>query len=318
VRPRSTRTIWRILTRHGRIAHRRTPDHHPVERPLPLTSWPLDFKDATTVPVDPDGKRAHSVAVLNTVDAGTSLLLDAQVPEAYTAETSLRAVAQVVQEQGLPDRVTVDRDPRFGGAVQNRDVPAPFVRFWTCLGVDVTVCPPHRPDKNAFVERYHRSYNSECLQGERPCTAEEVRAVTAAYTVHYTQQRPNQALSCGNRPPHVAFPTLPARPPLPLRVDPDAWLQSIDGCSFVRTVQRNGSVTVDDATYYIGLAWVGRSVGFQVDAAAREFVVLHAGQELQRLSLKGLVQHLVTFAAFVDLRAEQARIDRGAHVARTG
>jgi hypothetical protein len=133
VLPRSTRTIWRILTRHGRIAHRPTPDHHPIERPLPLTSWQLDFKDAVTVPVDPDGKRAHGVEVLNTVDAGTSLLLDAQVHEAYTAETSLRAVAQLVQGQGLPGRVTFDRDPRFVGAVQNRDFPAPFVRFWTCL-----------------------------------------------------------------------------------------------------------------------------------------------------------------------------------------
>jgi hypothetical protein len=48
------------------------------------------------------------------------------------------------------------------------------------------------------------------------------------------------------------------------------------------------------------------------------FVAVHAGQELKRLSIKGLVQPLLTFEAFVDLLSEQARIDRGAHVALTG
>jgi hypothetical protein len=30
-----------------------------------LTSWQLDFKDVSTVPADPDGKRAHVVEVLD-------------------------------------------------------------------------------------------------------------------------------------------------------------------------------------------------------------------------------------------------------------
>jgi hypothetical protein len=106
------------------------------------------------------------------------------------------------------------------------------------------------------VERDHRSDNSECPQVERPRTTEEVRAVTAADKAHDNQQRPNQALRYGKRLPRVAFPTLPARPPIPLIVDPDAWLQTIDGCSFVRRVQRNGSVTVDDAVA-IALALMG-------------------------------------------------------------
>jgi hypothetical protein len=61
--------------------------------------------------------------------------------------------------------------------------------------------------------------------------------VAAAYKVHDNHPRPNQALSGGNRPPRVALPTLPARLPIPLIIDPDAWRQTIDGCSFVRKVQ---------------------------------------------------------------------------------
>jgi hypothetical protein len=92
--PRSTRTIWRILRRQGRIAHPALRPHEPLERPDPLTIWQLDFKDASTVPANPEGKQQHVVEVLNTVDAGASLLLDAPVQDDCTAETTLASVAQ--------------------------------------------------------------------------------------------------------------------------------------------------------------------------------------------------------------------------------
>jgi hypothetical protein len=109
--PRSTRTVWRILVQHGRIVRVPRPVHEPVERPAPMTAWQLDYKDASTVPPEPEGKQGHVVEVLNTLDVGTSVLLAAQVGEDFTAETSVRAVAEVVQMQGLPDAVTFDRDP---------------------------------------------------------------------------------------------------------------------------------------------------------------------------------------------------------------
>jgi hypothetical protein len=36
-----------------------------------------------------------------------------------------------------------------------------------------------------------------------------VREVTDAFLLHYNTERPNQAISCGNRPPRVAYPELP-------------------------------------------------------------------------------------------------------------
>jgi hypothetical protein len=49
--PRSTRTIWRILRRNGRIAPRlRRHPHEPLERAAPMQAWQLDFKDVSTVP----------------------------------------------------------------------------------------------------------------------------------------------------------------------------------------------------------------------------------------------------------------------------
>ena len=60
--PRSTRTIWQILRQYGRIALPRRRDYQPVPRPAPLAVWQLDFKDVSSVPADPEGKRQHVVA----------------------------------------------------------------------------------------------------------------------------------------------------------------------------------------------------------------------------------------------------------------
>jgi hypothetical protein len=73
--PRSTRTIWQILRNNGRIGDRHR-KHTPVPRPAPMQVWQLDFKDVSSVPADPDGKRQHVVEVLNTVDSGTSILVN--------------------------------------------------------------------------------------------------------------------------------------------------------------------------------------------------------------------------------------------------
>src|ERR687888_2221883 len=119
--PRSTATVWRVLRQHGRIPPRRRPAHERWELPPPLTSWQPDFKDVSTVPRDPTGKRQHAVEALNCVDCGTSLLVSAQVRDDFTEETTLPAVAELLREHGLPAEVTVDRDPRFVGAPRAGD-----------------------------------------------------------------------------------------------------------------------------------------------------------------------------------------------------
>jgi transposase InsO family protein len=182
--PRSTATVWRVLRQHGRILHRRRAAHEPWELPPPLTSWQLDFKDVSTVPSDPEGKRQHGVEALNCVDCGTSLLVAADVRADFTEETTLTAIAELFQAHGRPLEITIDRDPRFVGAPGAGDFPSPLIRFLTCLGVVVHVNPPHRPDLNGFVERYHGTYDRECLKVHRPSTLEQAREVTAAFRVH--------------------------------------------------------------------------------------------------------------------------------------
>lgn len=308
--PRSSRTIYRLLREAGRI--RRPLPHvgEPMERPAPMSQWQLDFKDASTVPAERDGKRQHVVEVLNTVDMGTSILVEAQVRADFNAESTLQEVASLLRTNGRPKLLTFDRDVRFVSSPQGSDFPSALVRFCHCLGVAVRICDPHQPQQNGFVERYHRSYQEECLAVQRPATLEQVRAVTEQFSQHYNFERPHQGRSCGNRPPRTAFPTLPELPAVPDVVNPDRWLQVSDGLHVVRTVNRKGMVSIDLKDYYVGQALAGQRVALHLSAKTRSWLVIQGTKLLKSLPLKGLYGAALPFEQFVQLMMQQARAEQ--------
>jgi hypothetical protein len=308
--PRSTRTIWRILRDHQRILDPPFRKHQPAERPAPLSSWQIDFKDASSVPAEMEGKQQHVVEVLDTLDVGTSILLDAQVRADFTMATAIEAMAETVHSVGLPELVTMDRDPRFVGETSQRESPSPFLRFWLCLGVLLCICPPRRPDKNGFVERYHRTYEEECLRVQKPSDLATVSEVTATFKQHYNVERSHQGVSCGNQPPRLAFANVPQRPPVPQTVDPDRWIDALDGKCYLRKVQHDTGVSVGAGRYYATQALVGKHVTLRIDATDRSFVIEHEGQEVKRVAIQGTGRGRLPFDQFVELLATEARTGR--------
>ena len=119
---RNTSTIWRILRAHGRIATHVARSHEPLQRPPPLSSWQMDFKDVTSVKPDPsgDGKLQHVVETFNVVDVGTSMVVASSVNATFNAETVLEAAVEVLAANGVPHIVTFDRDTGFSEAPQPR------------------------------------------------------------------------------------------------------------------------------------------------------------------------------------------------------
>ena len=122
----------------------------------------------------------------------------------------------------------------------------------------------------------------------------------------YNYRRPNQARSCGNRPPRVAFPDLPALPPVPEIIDPDRWLETIDGDLFTRRVNPAGTVQVDKHKYYIGRAYKGQTVVLQVDATNKQFNVELANKPLKTIPIKGLEHGQMPFDKYLEFICKQA------------
>jgi hypothetical protein len=305
--PRSTRTIWRILRTHDRILVTSPHQRQPVARPEPLTEIQLDFKDLVQVDPLTSEKHAHAVEVFDAVDVGTSLWLMGEPSAAYTADTIFAPLLHVLAEIGVPERVRCDRDPRFLGSTTMRDFPSPFVRFWYALGVQPLINPPRRPDLNAFVERLHLTVETEYRQPTRPTTLETVQQTLPLFRLHDHQERPHQGVTCGNRPPAIAHPTLPQRPRLPDQVDPDRWVESYHERCFARQVKRSGMVQLDGRTYYVGQLYAGTEVVAQVDATTAHVRFLAQQRVVRTSPLKGLVGQPMALSAFVTWCEHEAR-----------
>jgi hypothetical protein len=167
--------------------------------------------------------------------------------------------------------------------------------------------PLWRPDKKGYVGRLIKTYQAECLLREQPTPEEAAREVTEALLAHYHDERPHQGRGLDNRPPLVAFPTLPPRPPLPERVDPDRWLMFIHEQGFARTVQPNGSVVAEGHYSYIQQALAGQHVVLVVNAPERRFEVLVGKEHVKTVPIKGLVGQILPFEEYAARMREEAR-----------
>jgi hypothetical protein len=305
--PRSQTTIWKILRQAGCIEKDRRRKPRPLERRQPGEEVQFDLKDASSVPADPEGKHQHVVEIANFVDAGTSIWLHREVGSDFDAEVLLAVVAQFFCQHGLPHRLTFDNDPRFVGSPAGRDFPSALVRFLLCLGVQPNVIPPHRPDLNAYVERFHRSLSQECLQIHRPATLAQVGELTEAFLTHYNRERPNQARSCGNQPPRVACQQFPTLPKVPQTVDPDRWLWQVTQQAFARTVRAGGDLTINHQDYNVSRALAGQRLTCWVNAAEKRFDLWQPGRLIKSVPIKGLHGQTMPFEDYVELMKREAR-----------
>ena len=168
------------------------------------------------------------------------------------------------------------------------------------------ICPPHKPEKNPFVERYHKNSKYECILVECPGDLPKTIAVDATYRQHYNYERPNQAITCGNQPPRIAFPEPPQLPKVSDRINPDRWLSQIHGDLYVRKVDSGGRIQIGKHRYYVKKDLRGRRVVLQVDAVNQEFIVKLDKKLIKRLAIKGLHKQDMDFAAYLEMMCKEA------------
>ena len=68
-------------------------------------------------------------------------------------------------------------------------------------GIEIRYIQPGKPNQNAFIERFNKSYRDEVLNAHLFSTLEQVREVTEEWIKTYNEYRPHDAL--GRVPPAV-------------------------------------------------------------------------------------------------------------------
>lgn len=176
------RVYCQLNLNQKRRAKRRIPQRPSLPLSLPAAPnrvWSADFmSDALYV-----GKRFRT---FNVLDDFSREILAIEIDTSLTGTRLIRVFEQLHKERGLPEILRVDNGPEFLSGV--------FVDWAESVGMKIQYIQPGRPNQNAFVERFNKTYRDEVLDLYLFNSLEEVREITYWWMIGYNEERPHDSL----------------------------------------------------------------------------------------------------------------------------
>lgn len=166
-----------------RAAKRRLPKRErvPLYVPrLPDSVWSADFmSDALAC-----GRRFRT---FNVTDDFNREVLHLEVDTSITSARLVRIFEQIKQDHGrLPQVLRTDNGPEFLGEA--------FVQWSKANGVAIQYIQPGKPNQNAYIERFNRTFRDEVLDLYLFASLDDVREAAWWWMIEYNEQRPHDSL----------------------------------------------------------------------------------------------------------------------------
>jgi putative transposase len=152
--------------------------------------------------------RPSTLSILTIIDEGNREALAIEVGTSIPAARVTRVLDELIAVHGRPAAVRVDNGPELLAEV--------FVEWCNTRGVTIQYIQPGKPDQNAYIERFNRSYRTEILDAYVFESLAEVRALTEGWLVTCNQERPHDSL--GRVPPLTFLPRPTSAAQSPFRV----------------------------------------------------------------------------------------------------
>ena len=130
--------------------------------------------------------------MLNILDEGEREALDIVVDTSITAQRVVRVLERLKKERGLHERIRVDNGPEMRARV--------FTDWCERNQIELVDIQPGKPNQNAYIERFNRSFRTEVLDPHVFSSLKQARELSWAWLVSYNDERPHEAL--GNLTPH--------------------------------------------------------------------------------------------------------------------
>ena len=154
---------------------------------LPDTVWSADFMSDALA----DGRRFRT---FNVVDDFNREALHIEVDTSITSGRLVRIFERLQREHGLPQILRTDNGPEFLGES--------FTNWAKLAGMAIQYIQPGKPNQNAYIERFNRTYCDELLDQYLFSSLDDVREATYWWMREYNEERPHDAL--GDRTPAEA------------------------------------------------------------------------------------------------------------------
>ena len=113
-------------------------------------------------------------------------MLSIEIDTSLPSQRLVRVFEQLKEERGLPDVLRTDNGPEFLGQV--------FTEWCEENGIMIDYIEPGKPNQNAFIERFNRTYRNEVLDTWLFRNLDEVREITWAWRLEYNEERDHDGL----------------------------------------------------------------------------------------------------------------------------
>lgn len=114
-----------------------------------------------------------------------------------TSITSIRLVRifeQLQRDHGLPQTLRTDNGPEFLGET--------FVQWAQDHGMAIQYIQPGKPNQNAYIERFNRTFREEILDPYLFLRVDDLRQAAYWWMIEYNERRPHDSLG-GKTPSEV-------------------------------------------------------------------------------------------------------------------
>jgi putative transposase len=146
---------------------------------LPDTVWSADFMSDALA----HGRRFRT---FNVVDDFNREALHIEIDTSITSQRLVRVFERLQTEHGLPQVLRTDNGPEFLGET--------FTAWAKDNGMAIQYIQPGKPNQNAYVERFNRTYREELLDQYLFASLDDVREATYWWMLEYNEERPHDSL----------------------------------------------------------------------------------------------------------------------------
>jgi putative transposase len=184
-------SAYGVFTRRWVYLPRRTKKRIPKMPKVPLIApteansmWALDFMYDTL-------HYGRPFRTLNVIDESNREVLAIEIDISLPAARVVRTLEQLEEIHGLPKAIRLDNGSELRSAV--------FMGWCEEKGIELQFIQPGKPQQNAFIERFNKTYRHEVLNAYLFENLREVREITESWITIYNEERPHRSL--GRIPP---------------------------------------------------------------------------------------------------------------------
>lgn len=190
-KPWNHKRVHRVYCQMRLNQKRRTKKRLPSRERQPLTVipqmnavWAIDFMHDALY----GGRPFRTLNVLDEANRGA---LGIEVATSIPALRVIRFMEQLIDIHGRPQAIRCDNGTELTSYA--------FTEWCQAQDIELRYIQPGKPDQNAYIERFNRSYREEVLNAYLFDSITEVQQITDDWLNRYNEIRPHDAL--GSLPP---------------------------------------------------------------------------------------------------------------------